>query len=120
MATISYNRLLAPRNATERELHRVRLFLGLSHLNQLFKVLDVAPHNARRWASGYVNIGSPYGLRLMHCMRLRTEVLLKKVPVHESRFLDLNYDWTTHWYHFENGEDVTKRKFYMQERYRLL
>ena len=48
MAIMTTNRLLAPRNAIERELHYTRMALGLSSLNSLYKIIDAIPDNARR------------------------------------------------------------------------
>ena len=119
MAIMTTNRLLAPRNAIERELHYTRMALGLSSLNSLYKIIDAPPQNARRWTNGTHALGAPYGMRLLHVMRLRQDEKARGIPPEQSRFADITYDWQAHWYYLENENiDGARRHYSIADRYK--
>jgi hypothetical protein len=113
------NGFLNPANANERELHRARVALGLSSLNSLYKIIDAAPQNARRWTKGSRGIGAPYGMRLLHVMRLRQDEKARGIPPEQSRFADITYDWQAHWYYLEHENiDGARRHYSIADRYK--
>jgi hypothetical protein len=113
MTTFTRSRLITANNKTQRELNWLCRYLQISNINRLFAILSVK-HNGYRWTRETKGIGSPYGLRLMHLLRLHNGDAARGIP---SRFADSGYDWEAHWYHWDKGVDVARDYYKLSDRY---